>query len=136
MRMNDPRKDSRPFKEIDHGPDRIGQSAHEERLDEGEAVTACEQGSRENPAPAQRQVQAQPKPLGQVIEKDRFQRDAGNRSAPDQKERPPPKPAAKENPMRRRKRAGNEDEDRTMIESFHDLMGGASSNHHVTHTAQ
>jgi hypothetical protein len=37
--------------------------------------------------------------------------------------------------MRRRKRTGDEDEDGTVVEAFHDLAGGAASYHHVIHPA-
>ena len=135
VRMNQTGDNDRPLDQVQNAADGIGQPTQKDRHDEEQTEAPHDEESGDDSEPAQRHVEKQAEPVGQVIKENSFEGDARDRRDPDEGKRPPTKQAAKGNTMRGRKRAGNQAEDRGVIQSRHDSARGAIVLQHVIHTA-
>jgi len=133
--MNQTGNNDRPLDQVQDAADGIGQPTQEYRHDEKEAKSPHQEECGDDPEPTQRHVKQQTEAPSQVVKEYRFERDARYGCDPDEGKGPPTKGAAKGYAMRGGKRAGNQAEDRGVIQSGHDPVSGAIVIQHVIHAA-
>src|SRR5687767_14261506 len=135
MGMNDAGDHDGPALELEDGADGVGDAAPQERPDESIAEQPRQKNAAVGAEPAHAEIERQADPLGHIVIEDRLQTNADDRRAPDDQERPPAPPAEKQDAVHRREGAGDEDEDRTVIEPAENIPGRAAAFHHVVNAA-
>jgi hypothetical protein len=117
VRADDVRNQQRPMPMISQGADRVRERSPHQRHDEAQAEPAHERNGGNHPQPTQAEIHQQPEPCWHGVEIHDLEREADDRRCPDAAEQLPLPPVAQQDCVNRGKAAGNEHENRGVIEA-------------------